>query len=99
MNLKIIRHRHKKPACREEVLSFCHDSVSQAACDPCDKFHMTGGEDTPTSIPLLPSQICIIGDRVLTDVVFGRNLGAYTILTGPLTTDMRLDHPTSVILR
>jgi len=75
MNLAVIRHVHKKPACLDEVLAH----FSTHAPD------------------LLPEQICVVGDRVLTDVLFANLNGMHAILVAPIS--VRQDHPIAAIIR
>jgi hypothetical protein len=44
-----------------------------------------------------PREICMIGDRVLTDVMFGNQYGMLSVLVGPLS--LIKDHPLAVIIR
>lgn len=44
-----------------------------------------------------PDKICIIGDRLLTDIVFGNLYGMKTVLVKPL--NHFKDHPISIIMR
>ena len=76
MNIPVIRHKLKKPACISEVLQHFENKLSR-------KIH--------------PSEICMIGDRVLTDVMFDNLYGMLSILVKPLS--LRHDHPIAVIIR
>lgn len=54
-------------------------------------------EQTGRTAGLLPGQICMVGDRVLTDVLFANLAGMVSVLVRPLCT--RTDHPVSVLIR
>lgn len=43
------------------------------------------------------SEICMVGDRVLTDVLFGNLHGMFSVLVKPLS--IRTDHPVAVVIR
>jgi phosphatidylglycerophosphatase GEP4 len=47
--------------------------------------------------PVHPREICMIGDRVLTDVMFGNQYGMLSVLVGPLS--LVRDHPLAVVIR
>ena len=44
-----------------------------------------------------PSEICVIGDRLLTDIMFGNRYGMRTVLVRPIS--LRQDHPLAVVIR
>ncbi len=44
-----------------------------------------------------PEEICMVGDRVLTDIMFGNMNGMITVLVAPLS--IRRDHIVAVIIR
>ena len=44
-----------------------------------------------------PDQVCVVGDRLLTDVMFGNMHGMTTILVAPLS--VRRDHIVAVVIR
>jgi len=75
MQLPVIRHVEKKPACLREVLAHFE--------------HLTP--------ELKASEICIVGDRVLTDVLFANLNGMLSVLVKPLS--IRTDHPIAVVIR
>ena len=75
-----------------------------------------GGSKAPANTPIIEpaipacitaSQICIIGDRVLTDIVFANLYGMHSVLTAPLTdtlqysfTDLlKVDNLAAVVFR
>jgi phosphatidylglycerophosphatase GEP4 len=76
MNIPVIRHKLKKPACLAEVLAHFESRLGRS---------------------VQPSEIAMIGDRVLTDVMFGNVYGMLSVLVGPLS--LRHDHPIAVIIR
>mmetsp|Transcript_33330 Transcript_33330/g.33945 ORF Transcript_33330/g.33945 Transcript_33330/m.33945 type:complete len:232 (-) Transcript_33330:158-853(-) len=76
LNIPVIRHLKKKPACIEEVLTH---------------FREVFGQEVHSS------ELCMIGDRVLTDIVFGNMHNMTTVLVHPLS-HMR-DHPIATIIR
>lgn len=83
LGLPVIRHIKKKPACIEEVLQFFNQKEGKAL----------SGEECL----LQPAQICVVGDRVLTDVVFANTYGMTSILVRPLS--IVRDHPVATIFR
>eukprot|EP00981_Chlorochromonas_danica_P012875 scaffold5514_cov166-Ochromonas_danica.AAC.9 len=47
--------------------------------------------------PITPAQICVVGDRLMTDVVFANVNGMKSVLVGPLS--YFRDHPAAAIIR
>ena len=81
MKISVIRHLKKKPDCLQEVLTHFRDKS------------VNNNDDTN----IHTRQICVIGDRVLTDVVFANLHGMYSVLVEPL--DCKSDHPISIFFR
>ncbi len=111
-NLKIpvIRHRIKKPACLAEVkghFSKNGGTVNEyKVVDLNDPLTVRAtpsrtieedGEDGADKRVVSPSEICMIGDRVLTDVVFANINGMVSVLVAPLC--VKTDHPIAVAIR
>mmetsp|Transcript_13814 Transcript_13814/g.20227 ORF Transcript_13814/g.20227 Transcript_13814/m.20227 type:complete len:249 (-) Transcript_13814:98-844(-) len=72
MNIAVIRHDEKKPGGLDELLR-----------------HFNGSEDGSSSASSTvslddPSEVCMVGDRLLTDIVFGNLYGMLTVHTLPL---------------
>jgi phosphatidylglycerophosphatase GEP4 len=71
LGIPVIRHKTKKPGGIDEVMS--HFSSTY-----------TSSSNTNTSTVTHPSQVCMIGDRILTDIVFGNLYNMFTIHTAAL---------------
>jgi len=91
IGVPVIRHVHKKPDpdCLQEVLA--HFSLTSIADND------SNNESSRSSSSIKPEQICIIGDRLLTDVIFGNLSGMHTAFVAPIT--LKKDHPIAVIIR
>eukprot|EP00605_Chrysophyceae_sp_TOSAG23-4_P001375 GSChrysophyteH1.ASY1.ANO1.1495.1 assembled CDS len=79
LELPVIRHKLKKPACFDEVRQH-FASVRKVASESIDA-----------------SEICMVGDRSLTDVVFANTHGMYSIHVEPLNASA--DHPVPRVVR
>ena len=109
IGIPVIRHRIKKPACMAEVKSHFEMRSKVPSefkvMDLNDPFTTTAIpseqveniEKEQKEIKVLPSEICMIGDRVLTDCVFANLNGMVSVLVAPLC--LRTDHPVSVFIR
>ena len=95
VGINVIRHVTKKPGVgcfHEVVLHFqkyeeCLDQEKGVA-GGMDKGETLPGAARPTSPSpgrVTTEQICVIGDRVLTDIVFANRYGMHSILVSPLT--------------
>jgi phosphatidylglycerophosphatase GEP4 len=85
LQLAVIRHSEKKPGGLKEVLQ--HFSTAAG-----------NGDDNDDDVH--PREICVVGDRILTDVVFGNLHGMYTIHTQALPpVNGSIDNWTARILR
>jgi phosphatidylglycerophosphatase GEP4 len=89
LHIAVIRHAEKKPGGLSEVLRH---------------FSNTSMTTNGTATTIDPRDICIVGDRILTDVVFGNLHGMYTIHTQALPlidskNDVDRDNWTARILR
>ena len=110
LKIPVIRHRIKKPACLAEVKN--HFSNNEGVVNeykvvdlndpltvratPTRSVEEVSGEEAGNRV-VLPSEICMIGDRVLTDVVFANINGMVSVLVAPLC--VRTDHPIAVAIR
>ena len=92
MNLQIIRHGCKKPstACFLQVVA--HFASASAACGSGSGSGSGSGDsssstDTATDVrEVRASEICLVGDRLLTDVVFANTHGLQSVYVHtPLT--------------
>jgi len=72
LNILVLRHGAKKPACVTTVYTHFNDDVS---IDPVQKLEIK-------SIQM--PDLCVIGDRLLTDVLFGKMHGCMTVLVDPI---------------
>lgn len=73
----VVRHQEKKPGGMEELVAHFQSQDDK------------GGDDSDGKRPLpveCPEQLCVVGDRLLTDVVFGNLHGALTVHCEPLCT-------------
>lgn len=110
LRIPVIRHRVKKPACLAEVKEHfsskekvvneykivdLNDPLTVRAT-PTRSVGEASEEETGNRV-VLPSEICMIGDRVLTDVVFANINGMVSVLVAPLC--VRTDHPIAVAIR
>eukprot|EP01034_Spumella_vulgaris_P022045 gene22044-28139_t len=50
---------------------------------------------TISTTEVQPHEICVIGDRLLTDIVFANQYGMYSVLVQPL--NQYKDHPVAVV--
>ena len=86
MNLQIIRHGCKKPstACFLQVVA--HFASASAACGS-GSGDSSSSTDTATDVrEVRASEICLVGDRLLTDVVFANTHGLQSVYVHtPLT--------------
>ncbi len=48
---------------------------------------------------VLPHEICVIGDRLLTDIVFANIYGMRGVLVPPLSASFWEDHPVAAVVR
>eukprot|EP00529_Nitzschia_sp_RCC80_P041436 CAMPEP_0113458140 /NCGR_PEP_ID=MMETSP0014_2-20120614/9767_1 /TAXON_ID=2857 /ORGANISM="Nitzschia sp." /LENGTH=195 /DNA_ID=CAMNT_0000349651 /DNA_START=1245 /DNA_END=1829 /DNA_ORIENTATION=+ /assembly_acc=CAM_ASM_000159 len=82
LGIAVIRHQEKKPGGMKEVLQHFQllllDSEEKKVEDGSDNNDYSSSSSSPSS------QLCVIGDRLLTDVVFGNLHGALTVHTMPL---------------
>jgi phosphatidylglycerophosphatase GEP4 len=109
LKIPVIRHRIKKPACMSEVKDHfakkrtvkefrvmdLSDPLTATAVSSKGSESEDGGDEGGKVV--LPSEICMVGDRVLTDVVFGNINGMMSVLVAPLC--LKTDHPISVLIR
>jgi len=82
MGIPVIIHRHKKPAM---------DLMDEIA------HHYRTSMDIHPSVPIRSSEMCMVGDRLLTDIVFANRLGMVSILVAPINSFR--DHPLALLLR
>lgn len=82
MGIPVIIHKHKKPAIDLMDEIIHHYRISM---------------NIHTSVSIRSSEMCMIGDRLLTDIVFANRLGMLSILVAPINSFR--DHPIAVILR
>ncbi len=80
LGINVIRHDEKKPGGLEEVLH--HFSNNMDGHDGATDVDGDGSKNTPT--PINASELCMVGDRLLTDVVFGNLHGMLTVHCLPL---------------
>ena len=109
IGIPVIRHKIKKPACMNEVKEH-FEKRSKAASEfkvvdlsdpltttaiPSKQSEEEGDEEVGVTVH--PSEICMVGDRVLTDCVFANLNGMVSVLVAPLC--LKTDHPVSVFIR
>lgn len=82
--VKVLRHREKKPACGQEILSVLNQSINSSS--------IKGDSD------LKPGQIAVIGDRLLTDIVMANRMGMFSILVTDIITEHG-DNPMAKLAR
>ena len=82
MDIPVIIHKHKKPA-TDLLNEIIH--------------HYRTSMDIHPSVSIRSSEICMVGDRLLTDIVFANRLGMMSILVAPISSFR--DHPIAIILR
>lgn len=73
MGVRVIRHDEKKPGGLHEVMAHFNNNNN------------TSNDDNDTVVDD-PRQLCMVGDRLLTDVVFGNLYGMLTVHCLPLCT-------------
>ncbi|KAF9577121.1 hypothetical protein BGW38_007873, partial [Lunasporangiospora selenospora] len=71
LKVHVLRHQEKKPGGGEELLSYLRSKDRDGDMD----------KESVSLATIEPSQIAVVGDRALTDVVFGNTYGMLTILT------------------
>jgi len=87
LGIPVIRHVEKKPGGLSEVLAH---------------FHLEDdNKDAVSSSPMDPARLCVVGDRLLTDIVFGNLHGMLTVHVLPLCQgkDNAADNWTAKLLR
>ena len=82
MAIPVIRHKHKKPA-----MGLLDEIVH----------HYRASMNIEPSVPIRCHEICMVGDRLLTDIVFANQLGMVSVLVAPINSTR--DHPVAVVLR
>lgn len=107
IGIPVIRHKIKKPACMKEVRDHFEKRARKAnefkVVDLSDPLTTTAirskqvEECGDEGVTVHPSEICMIGDRVLTDCVFANLNGMVSVLVSPLC--LKSDHPVSVVIR
>ena len=76
----MLRHEEKKPGGLSDVLAFFeHGGACSAIGEASEQ------DAAPGASSVACQSLCVIGDRLLTDVVFGNLHGMMTIHTTPLT--------------
>jgi len=73
--VKVLRHSQMKPACGEEIMAHFRSQSAESYNDADEKPGTRGKGRNVTK----PSQICVIGDRLFTDVVMATMMGARAI--------------------
>ncbi len=123
LGIPVIRHKHKKPNCFDEVRMHFSDIVSTTETQRNDEVCTSANEKVndintandisttnirvlddgttastiATTTTILPGEICVIGDRVLTDIMFANMYGMYSISVNPLSVSE--DHPVARVAR
>lgn len=82
LGINVIRHDEKKPGGLEEVLHHFSNNVDDQEGVMDDDDDDDGSKNK--SIPINASELCMVGDRLLTDVVFGNLHGMLTVHCLPL---------------
>lgn len=72
----VLRHTLKKPACGDEIMAWFRQQAQ--AREAGQDHEKSGGHDEAKAVTH-PSQICVIGDRLFTDVVLANTMGARAI--------------------
>ena len=98
LKIPVIRHRVKKPACLAEVKGHfsknrgvvneykivdLNDPLTVRATPSIPIEEGCSDEDEMDKRSVIPSEICMVGDRVLTDVVFANLNGMVSVLVAP----------------
>ena len=86
LGIAVIRHDEKKPGGLQEVLNHFNHK----------KHDNSNSTSETTSQQLTPSQLCMVGDRLLTDIVFGNLHGMLTIHCLPLCSGAENQHDNTV---
>ena len=89
LGIAVIRHQEKKPGGMKEVLQHFQQwsSLDDSTSSSNDNNNNNGNDSSSSSsgsASVSTPQLCVIGDRLLTDVVFGNLHGALTVHTMPL---------------
>ncbi len=95
LGIPVIRHLKKKPACLAEVLEHFQKM---------DKLYET---TIPCPVAVSQGSICVVGDRVLTDILFANQNGMHSCLVQALTDNLQytmkqtfaIDNPAAAIVR
>lgn len=87
-SIPIVCHGSKKPNCFEELIDHFR-SQPKNQCVPNEPRDENGCDNDCESVPfntneIHPESICIIGDRILTDIVFSNLHGMKSILVPPI---------------
>lgn len=99
LGIRVIRHDEKKPGGCFEVLQH-FGLVGDDASDNYDK-NTDGTSFKAMQLDSLAAKVCVMGDRLLTDVVFGNLHGMLTVHTMPVCTgkENRKDNVPAKIVR
>ena len=89
--IPVIRHALKKPGCVADVLGFFsaenRDRVIGGASSETSGHRAEGAAVDGHRAEVLPREICVIGDRLLTDVVFANANGMVSIFVPQITNE------------
>ena len=93
--IPVIRHKVKKPGCVKEVID--HFSGTSTTTNESRSINNNNSNGSISRQKIKNEEICVVGDRLLTDVVFGNQNNMKTVLVKPLS--IIKDHPVAVLIR
>lgn len=94
LNIRVLRHGSKKPACAKAVYRYFNsDADISTNADTC--CHQTPPKEGIENIQM--PDLCMVGDRLLTDILFGNMHGCRTVLVDPI--DESRDIPVVRLIR
>ena len=86
LQVPVLFHGAHKPGCRDVILHY-YATLTQASPHRSSLLYQSSSSghpfnNTPTSaLPIKPSELIVVGDRLFTDVLMGNKLGALTVWT------------------
>mmetsp|Transcript_66688 Transcript_66688/g.134426 ORF Transcript_66688/g.134426 Transcript_66688/m.134426 type:complete len:282 (+) Transcript_66688:53-898(+) len=85
LNMNVLRRQSKKPKGFDELLAWFNDDRATKIEQSDSTVHLDDDKIKREQAILRPHELCMVGDRALTDVVFGNMHGMLTVHVGPLT--------------
>ncbi|KAF9513844.1 hypothetical protein BS47DRAFT_1456802 [Hydnum rufescens UP504] len=83
LQVPVLFHDIHKPGCRDVILRYYATLTTPSHCSSPSTYpsHNAPESQVIPRLPIKPSELIVVGDRLFTDVLMGNQLGALTIWT------------------